>query len=156
MLAIVPLLALACSPAPAPDAGQTTPPDSAQVSASTPSTPPMLESTYWRLVALGDTPVTPADTARQAHITLSGGTEKRVTGSGGCNRMFGSYTLDGTALAFSKVGATKMACAEGMETESAFFSALERVTGWRIAGQQLELTDSAGVPVARFEAQAPK
>jgi heat shock protein HslJ len=104
-------------------------------------------------VALGDTPVASADTLRQAHITLSGGAEKRVTGSGGCNRMFGSYTLEGTALAFGGVGATKMACAEGMDTESAFLSALERVAAWRISGQQLELTDASGVVVARFEAR---
>jgi heat shock protein HslJ len=154
---MITIVAMACSqPAGSGDQKGVRPGDSAAGAGSTVTSAPMLENTYWRLVALGDAPVTPADTLRQAHITLTGGAERRVTGSGGCNRMFGSYTLDGTALAFSQVGATKMACAEGMDTESAFFSALERVAGWRITGQQLELTDSAGVPVARFEAQAPK
>jgi heat shock protein HslJ len=46
-----------------------------------------------------------------------------------------------------------MACAEGMETEKAFLEALGRVSGWKIAGQQLELLDTAGNVVARFEAR---
>jgi META domain len=39
-----------------------------------------------------------------------------------------------------------------METEKAFLDALGRVSGWRIAGQQLELVDEARHGVARFEA----
>lgn len=49
--------------------------------------------------------------------------------------------------------ATMMACTEGMETEGAFLKTLDQVSGWRIAGQQLELTDDGGAVVARFEAR---
>lgn len=34
-----------------------------------------------------------------------------------------------------------------------FLEALGRVSGWKIAGQQLELLDTAGNVVARFEAR---
>lgn len=150
------IVAIACTGQPAGSGSEkSVNPDSAASTGSA-MTPPPLQNTYWNLVALGETPVTTTDTLRQPHITLASDAAKRVTGSGGCNRMFGSYTLDGNALAFKQVGATKMACTEGMDTESAFFAALERVATWRIVGQQLELSDSAGRLVARFEARATK
>jgi heat shock protein HslJ len=45
-----------------------------------------------------------------------------------------------------------MACVQGMETENAFLQALQHVSTWKIAGNQLELLDAAGNLVARFEA----
>ena len=117
------------------------------------TTVPELKSTYWKLVALGNTPVPAGDRQREAHIILSA-TSNQANGSGGCNRMFATYTLNGDALTFGGVGATKMACPGAMETENAFLPALGRVARWRISGQQLELLDSAGAVVARFDAKA--
>jgi copper homeostasis protein (lipoprotein) len=114
---------------------------------------PQLKSTYWKLVTLGDTRVSAGDGQREAHIILSA-TSNQASGSGGCNRMFATYTLNGDALTFGAVGATKMACPGAMETENAFLPALGRVTRWRISGQQLELLDAAGAVVARFDAKA--
>ena len=112
-----------------------------------------LRSTYWKLVALGSTPVNVADNQREPHIILQPDAN-RVNGSGGCNRMFGSYALRGDALTFSGVGSTKMACQDGMDVETSFLPALQRVARWRIADRQLELLDSAGAVVARFDAKA--
>ena len=114
---------------------------------------PALIGTRWVLVALGATNVAAGSTAREPFIILTGEAERRLTGSGGCNSMFGSYGLDGPALTFGDIGATKMACDRGMNVESALFSALSLVARWRIAGQQLELTDANGAMVARFEAR---
>ena len=111
-----------------------------------------LRGTDWKLVTLGDKPVTPADTQRVAHFLLQPDS-KQVAGSGGCNRMFGVYELNGDALRFSGVGSTKMACRDGMDTESGFLAALLRVARWRMNGQQLELSDAAGAVLARFEAR---
>lgn len=114
-----------------------------------------LRGTDWKLVALGDKPVVPTDTARSAHVILQPDS-KQVAGSGGCNRLFGVYELNGQKLRFSGVGSTKMACKDGMDTESAFLASLLKVAGWRISGQQLELTDAPGVVLARFEARPKK
>jgi heat shock protein HslJ len=113
-----------------------------------------LAGTYWKLVALGDKPVTVVNAQREPHFTL--GADSKVTGSGGCNRMFGTYTLNGDALTFNGVGSTKMACQGGMDIETAFLPALSRVAKWRITGQQLELTDAGGALVARFEGRPPR
>jgi heat shock protein HslJ len=114
-----------------------------------------LTGTYWRLVALGDRVVTAADTVREPHLIFATDSA-RLTGSGGCNRIFGNYDLGGDSLSFSGVGSTKMACATGMDVETAFLPALSRVARWRISGQQLELTDSAGAAVARFVGRPPR
>jgi heat shock protein HslJ len=111
-----------------------------------------LRATNWLLVAVGDKPVTVTDSNRAAHIILQPDS-KQVAGSGGCNRMFGTYELNSDALRFSGIRATKMACKDGMDTEAAFLPVLLRVNRWKISGKQLELSDSAGVVLARFEAR---
>jgi heat shock protein HslJ len=111
-----------------------------------------LRGTYWKLTSLGEKPVTVADSPREPHLILQADS-KQVGGSGGCNRMFGSYELNGDALTLGGIGSTKMACPDAMDVETAFLPALQRVAKWRIAGRQLELLDSAGALVARFDAK---
>ena len=136
-----------------PDTPAATPTPAADSSAGATA----LRGTDWRLVAVGDKavadkPITAADSARAAHIILHTDS-KQVTGSGGCNRLFGVYELNGDALRFSGLGSTRMACKTGTDTESALLPALLRVKRWKITGQQLELSDSTGVVLARFEAR---
>jgi putative lipoprotein len=114
-----------------------------------------LENTYWKLTWLGDTQVEAVAGQREAHLILDSQSH-RASGSGGCNVLTGSYTLNGEHLTLSQVAGTMMACPDGMNTETAFLHALERVNQWRIAGGQLELLDAAGNPVARFESRQAK
>lgn len=111
-----------------------------------------LEGTYWKLTRLGDTAVTMASKQQEPHFILNSQL-RRVTGSGGCNRITGSYDLNGHHLVFSQMAGTMMACVEGMETETAFLEALNRVAAWKITGQELELYDGSGNAIASFEAQ---
>ena len=125
--------------------------DTATESPSMTATTAQLQATYWKLTALGNTPVNVAESAREPHIILQA--DSKMNGSGGCNRMFGSYTVSGDALSFSGVGATKMACQDGMDVETAFLPSLQRVAKYRITGQHLELLDASGALVARFDAK---
>jgi heat shock protein HslJ len=43
-----------------------------------------------------------------------------------------------------------------MDTEQAFTQALEKVMTWKITGQELDLFDSSGKSLARFEAVQKK
>ena len=160
LLASLGCIAAACSRKPAAESAATRTDSTPPVAPATPAVAAPdsasgapLRGTEWRLVALGDKAVTAADSQRAARITLHPDS-RQVTGSGGCNRMFGVYELRGDALRFSGVGSTKMACKSGMDTESAFLSALLSVARWRVSAQQLELSDSAGVVLARLEANA--
>lgn len=110
-----------------------------------------LENTDWKLIRLGDTPVHAASEQREPHFMLNS-ESRRVSGSGGCNRLAGSYELNGNQLRFSQMAGTLMACMEGMDTEKAFLDMLKRVSAWKIAGKQLELYDARGALLARFEA----
>lgn len=112
-----------------------------------------LQDTYWKLTQLDGAPVTVGDRQREPHLVLHT-EQRRLAGFGGCNRLAGGYQLDGTKLSFGDIAATMMACPTGMDQEQKFTAALKRVTGWRISGQRLELLDSAGQPVAQFEAVA--
>ncbi len=110
-----------------------------------------LENTYWRLTRLGSAPVVVAERQREPGLVLHR-ENHRVAGSGGCNRLMGGYALEGQTLRFSQMAATKMACADGMQQEQAFLEALRNVETWKVIGEHLELSDSKGVMLARFEA----
>jgi copper homeostasis protein (lipoprotein) len=114
--------------------------------------PAALRTTHWKLVMLGGGPLpATADPERVPHLVFAAD-EDRVSGSGGCNRLSGTFTLEGDKLAFGPMMATKMACAEGGEIEGYFLIALRGVTAYRIIGDTLELLDVAGALVLRFEA----
>ncbi|MGD9598891.1 MAG: META domain-containing protein [Steroidobacteraceae bacterium] len=112
---------------------------------------PALEDTYWRLVALGDTPFRLAPGQRAPHFVLNS-RDRRAAGHAGCNRMSGGYTTDGARLAFTQMASTMMACATGMDLERGFHEALARTALWRLTGSRLELTDDGGRVVAAFQA----
>lgn len=110
-----------------------------------------LEGTQWKLTQLEGKPATAASPERAPNLQFLAA-EKRVVGSGGCNRLGGSYTLDGNKLALGQMASTMMACPHGMDQEQALHAALKKVTQWRVEGQTLHLLDAAGAPVATFEA----
>jgi heat shock protein HslJ len=113
-----------------------------------------LEDTHWKLTGLREATVT-ASQQQEPYLVLDSKT-RRVAGSGGCNRLTGSYHLNGDRLTFDRVAGTMMACLQGMETEGAFLNVLTQVQRWKISGQQMELYDGSGKVVARFEVDSTK
>jgi len=109
-----------------------------------------LENTYWKLTQLRDSSLSESS-KNEPHFILNSET-RRVSGSGGCNQLVGSYTLEGDRLTFSRTAGTLMACLKGMDTEKAFLQALQQVKSWKITGQHLALFDTDGKRIASFEA----
>ena len=107
-----------------------------------------LEGTYWRATELAGKPVVAQDPKREAHLQFQAG---RVTGSDGCNRLTGSYQLNGDRVTFGQMIGTQMACLNPGGTEGPFRDALNasRLT---VAGDRLELFDAAGARLAAFVA----
>ncbi|WP_331609809.1 YbaY family lipoprotein [Povalibacter sp.] len=114
------------------------------------ATPAGVEDMEWQLVRLGTTPAVIDSPQSAPRLTLQA-SDKRVTGSGGCNRFTGSYTLEGQRLKFGPIAVTMMACVKGMEQERAFHQALNQVTAWRMNGEMLELLNAGNVPVLTLE-----
>jgi putative lipoprotein len=108
-----------------------------------------LENTDWKLTHLSEAVITATSEQREPHFVLNS-ESRRVSGSGGCNGLIGSYELHGNELTFSQMATTMMACPEGMDTEKAFLKALTEVKTSKITEKQLELFDAGGNMVARF------
>ena len=144
------------SSGPADSAGASAAPDTsapAAPEASAPAAPAAaLEGTEWRLVDIGGQPSPAgADSTRHPGFTLLADGRK-VQGSAGCNRMTGTYQLDGQKLKFGPLATTRMAC-PAMQTETAFLKALEATTRYEVSGSSLTLY-GADTAVARLEAAA--
>lgn len=116
---------------------------------------PAITETQWRLKKVGDQAVVPGKGQKKPYLKLES-KDHRVVGFSGCNRLTGSYKLEGKELSFGPTAGTKMACAEGMEIEKTFTQALPRVKAFKIAGQSLTLLDGAGKVLAQLEAVAEK
>ena len=112
----------------------------------------MLENTYWKLVRLGNEPITLGADEKEPYMTLMP-QGRRVQGFAGCNRLMGDYELKGENLKFGRMASTRMACLKGMELEASFMKALESTVTWKIEGEHLELSDLKGTLIARFESR---
>ena len=65
----------------------------------------------------------------RSNVTLKLGPDGQASGSGGCNRFFGSWSVKGSALSLGKMGSTMMACDPAlMNQEGKFLRSLETAT----------------------------
>jgi heat shock protein HslJ len=121
-----------------------------QGQASTPSS--SLKETQWNLVELEGDAVTAASPESDPYIYLHEDSDK-LTGSGGCNRFFGSFDLDGNSLEFHSVAQTLMACPGNAGShEPTLLEALKLTTSYRITADELELRVGERV-LARFRGE---
>ena len=119
-----------------------------------PATP--LTGTHWTLTQLNGESIKSESGHNDAWIELNA-ESKRLAGSGGCNRLMGSYELEGSTLRFRQVASTMMACpGETMPREQSFLKALSATTTFRIRGSTLILRSEDSAELARLTAQAAK
>jgi putative lipoprotein len=128
--------------------------DSVATDAPPPTPDASLTDTYWKILEVAGQPVVIAQQMREPQLVLNG-QSGRFAGSGGVNRLMGSYVVDGPGLSFSQVASTMMAGApEAMQQEQAIVAALGAVRGFSITGDQLTLVGDSGQPVLRAVAVA--
>jgi heat shock protein HslJ len=79
-----------------------------------------------------------------------------VSGSTGCNRYSGGFTLDGSSLEIGQLAVTQMACPPPADTiERAYLAALAKVAGWRADGEQIVMVDADEAELLRYERATP-
>jgi putative lipoprotein len=79
------------------------------------------------------------------------GTDGKVSGSGGCNRFFGQYEIEGTKLTLSRLGSTRKACPEPLMTlEYRFLGTLRDTAGFERRRARLTLRDDKGRTIMRL------
>jgi heat shock protein HslJ len=111
-----------------------------------------LLNTYWKLALINETEVAATDSVRAPHLIFN--SENRVSGSDGCNRLMGTYLLEGNKLNLGEIAGTKMACEENTEQSAAFHAAMKNATTYTLHGDQMVLSDASGIVIARFKAVA--
>lgn len=105
----------------------------------------------WRLDDLGENNV--IDPLKSPLTFASDGT---LRGEAGCNRVNGTFTLDGGTLKIGRLATTRRACAKAvMAQERRFLDTLRRAAGWKIESEHLILTDAKGATLMRLSPDSP-
>lgn len=86
----------------------------------------------WRIQEMLGAPLGPAAGGQRAPHLVFDASHQRLSGSGGCNRLMGNFTLDGQRLGFKRVVTTMMACPQGMEQERRLIETLSEVQRWHL------------------------
>jgi len=101
----------------------------------------------WVIVKIEKEKIT-TDVEKAPWIKLS---ERRVSGFSGCNRLMGSYLLEGKTLFFSQLGGTKMFCFDTQELEDKFMKTLSKTHFWKSKRGKLYLFDQNKTAIMTFE-----
>lgn len=103
--------------------------------------PPRLEGTSWALMSLDGIPPVAG-----TEITATFGTDRRVSGSAGCNRYTGAWEASGPTIEIGPLASTRMSCPMPgvMEQEQRYMVTLEAAVLAAIEGDQLLLADAGG------------
>ena len=103
--------------------------------------PTSLLLTHWEADDIGGQPVLSGDPPTLRFTDDKG----QVNGYAGCNRFFGTATIDGDRLSFSPLGVTQMACGERRDAqERRYLQALEQTHSYTFGGTTLSLHDETG------------
>ena len=103
--------------------------------------------TQWQLRQLNGAAITTKG-GQQPPFFLLEPEGQRLQAFSGCNRIEGTYRLEGTSLAFKRTVTTRMACPGGNELENRFLAMLDATATFKITGTSLQLFDQAAQPMA--------
>lgn len=79
-----------------------------------------------------------------------------LSGSGGCNRFTGTYTVEGSSLTIGPVGSTQMFCeGPGSDVESSYLQSLSAAKSFTATAEQLTLFDESGKAILEFAVAQP-
>jgi heat shock protein HslJ len=112
--------------------------------ATTPLSDPALTGTWNLKGAMVGGGTEPRILNKQLTITFNN--DGTLTGFGGCNNYFGSYTLTGQTTKFGKsisiggLGSTKMYCAETSDLELTYLNLLQSTMAYSITNNKMLLT----------------
>ena len=74
-----------------------------------------------------------------------------VTGSGGCNRYFGSYKITNTnSISIGPLASTEMACPDIMEQETKYLAAIQKINIIQVTENKLQLSSNDGKTILEF------
>lgn len=114
-----------------------------------------ITETRWELSELDGKTIFNSDNPEEnIHFMLDEG-ENKITGFAGCNRFFGTYTLEeGMQIKFSAIGTTRMACPGNEINEQELLQVFEKANNFTVDGNKLMLNVGKRAPLAVFTKKA--
>lgn len=105
----------------------------------------------WVLTEINGVPVQLSGTDKDAHLVFSP-KERRYSGSGGCNRIMGTYAMDkGNKIRFNKPAGTLMACPD-LKFEQKFIEVLGSVEKYGVSDKEMIFSDG-NTTVLKFQSR---
>lgn len=112
----------------------------------------LLQNKNWELTYIGATEFK-ADPNARNNPSIQFGSDLRVSGSDGCNRLMGQYAIKGQHITLGQLGATNMFCQNTMQLAGQYTEALNRVKGYQVYNKTLKLLDQHGNRVLEYKIQ---
>ena len=109
----------------------------------------LLQNKNWTLTHIGATEYKADPSSRNAP-SIQFGSDLRVSGSDGCNRIMGQYALKGQHITIGQLASTKMLCPSSMQIATQYTEALSKVQGFQVYDKTLKLVDQYGNRVLQF------
>ncbi len=79
--------------------------------------------------------------------------DSSLTGTDGCNRIMGGYSVQGKKIEFLQLAKTQMMCMDGQGITAKFTETLDRVSGYKASADKLELLDDNSNVIMKFKKQ---
>lgn len=103
----------------------------------------------WRLVSLSGKKAAKGESGHQLSLMFDNEFNK-VSGYAGCNRFFGTFTIEQNNIQVSSLGMTRKFCAKKSELEASYTRALQQATQYVIEDNNLVLSDKQNKVIAVF------
>ncbi|MEG2807017.1 MAG: META domain-containing protein [Acinetobacter sp.] len=113
----------------------------------------LLQNKTWVLTYIGATEYKTVSTVNTPIIQF--GTDLRVSGTDGCNRLMGLYAIKGEHITLGQLGSTKMLCKNSMQLSAKYSEALNKVTAYQVYDKTLKLLDQHGNRVLQYTTTTP-
>ena len=113
----------------------------------------LIQNTQWTLTHLGTAEFKADPSVRQIPTIQFDQSNKNIQGTDGCNRIMGTYSIQGEQIHFRQLSQTKMLCGQG-NVATLYNEALARVAGYQVYDKTLRLLDRHGNPVLQFSSAA--
>ena len=125
--------------------------EQAQISEDTNSSQPLainFQEVHWQTIGINGKAIMISENKPYIKLKLD---NNRLQGFGGCNLLFGSYSLGAEhSVEFPMVASTKRAC-PNLDLEDEFLKMLAEVKSYAVEEGVLLLYDKAHQPIATFE-----
>nr|WP_174506729.1 META domain-containing protein [Acinetobacter sp. Marseille-Q1620] len=110
----------------------------------------VLQDKTWILTHIGATEYKSDPNTRNIPSIQFDSSTLRVSGSDGCNRIVGTYTVRGNRLNLGQLATSQMMCMNVMQLTEQYNDALAKVTSFQAYGKKLKLLDHNGNVVLQY------